>query len=106
MTSIDLTKLDFDDIKTSITDYMESQPNTVDFDWNNTGSVANTVLDLLAYNTMYYAFYSSMLINESYLDTAQRLDSIISLAKPFYFVTKSCRKRNKKIKKRRKIQSF
>ena len=83
MTSIDLTKLDFDDIKTSITDYMQSQPNTVGFDWNNTGSIANTVLDLLAYNTMYYAFYSSMLINESYLDTAQRLDSIISLAKPF-----------------------
>ena len=66
MTSIDLTNLDFDEIKTSITDYMQSQPNTIGFDWNSTGSIANTVLDLLAYNTMYYAFYSSMLINESW----------------------------------------
>jgi len=77
-----LTELDFTEVKSNLAEYMQSKENTLDFDWTADGSVANTVLDLLAYNTMYYAFYSNMLINESFLDTAQRLDSIISLSKP------------------------
>ena len=77
---IQLGKLNFDDIKSSIKQFLESQ-SELDYDFN--GSIISNVVDLLAYNTMYYAFYSNMLINESFLDSAQRLDSLISLVKPF-----------------------
>lgn len=81
MTNINLTELDFDGIKNNLSTYMKSQSNTLDFDWD--GSISNTLLDLLSYNTMYYAFYSNMLVNESFIDTAQRIESIISLSRPF-----------------------
>ncbi len=77
---IKLGSLDFDEIKSNLKSYMQNQSDlSIDFD----GSIANTVLDLLAYNTMYYAFYSNMLINESFIQSAQRPESLISLVKPF-----------------------
>ena len=79
---IQLGKLNFDDIKSSIKQFLQSQP---DLDYDFDGSIISTIVDLLAYNTLYYAFYSNMLINESFLDSAQRLDSLISLVKPFGF---------------------
>ena len=46
-----------------------------------------TLLNVLAYNTYYYAFYATMVSNEVYLDSAQRTDSVVSLTKPVgYFV--------------------
>ena len=77
---IQLGKLNFDEIKNSIRTFLQSQ-SELDYDFD--GSIISTVVDLLAYNTLYYAFYSNMLINESFLDSAQRLDSLISLVKPF-----------------------
>jgi hypothetical protein len=77
---IQLGNLNFDDIKNSIKSYMEDQS---ELDFNFDGSIASTMLEMLAYNTMYYAFYSNMLINESYLSSAQRVESVISLVKPF-----------------------
>ena len=77
---IKLGSLDYDEIRSSIKDFMQSQSD-LGFDFD--GSIAATTLDLLAYNTLYYAFYSNMLINESFLESAQRLESVISLVKPF-----------------------
>ena len=77
---IQLGKLNFDDIKSSIKNFLQSQS---DLDYDFDGSIVSTIVDLLSYNTLYYAFYSNMLINESFLDSAQRLDSLISLVKPF-----------------------
>jgi hypothetical protein len=80
-----LGKLNFEDIKTSLTGYLKNQDTLKDFNFE--GSVIQTLINLLAYNTYYYAFYSNMVSNEVYLDSAQRLDSLISLAKPLgYFV--------------------
>jgi len=81
--TIQLGRMDFDEIRSSIKEFMESQGNEIGFNFN--GSIAATVLDLLSYNTMYYAFYSNMLINESFIDSAQRIESLISLVKPFGF---------------------
>ena len=80
-TNIQLGEMDFNEIRTNIKTFMETQGGDIDFDFN--GSIAATILDLLAYNTMYYAFYSNMLINESFMGSAQRIESIISLVKPF-----------------------
>lgn len=80
-----LGKLNFDEIKQSLTSYLKSQDTLKDFNFE--GSVIQTLINLLAYNTYYYAFYSNMVSNEIYLDSAQRLDSLISLTKPLgYFV--------------------
>ena len=75
-----LTKLNFDEIKSSLTDFLKNQ--TVFSGFNFEGTVIQTVIDLLAYNTYYYAFYSNMIANEAFLDTARRPTSIISLLKP------------------------
>jgi len=80
-----LGKINFDDVKKSITDYLKAQDSLKDFNFE--GSVIQTLINVLAYNTYYYAFYSNMVANESFLDSAQRLDSLISLTKPLgYFV--------------------
>jgi len=75
-----LTKLNFDEIKSSLTNFLRNQ--TVFSGFNFEGTVIQTVIDLLAYNTYYYAFYSNMIANEAFLDTARRPTSIISLLKP------------------------
>lgn len=80
MTSPDLSKLNFSDIKTSLTDYLKNQSLFVGYNFE--GSALQTIVDLLAYNTYYYAFYSSMITNELFLDSAKRAASIVSLVKP------------------------
>jgi len=80
-----LGNLNFDDIKDSLKTYLKNQDNLKDFNFE--GSVLQTLLNVLAYNTYYYAFYSNMVANEVFLDSAQRIDSIISLVKPLgYFI--------------------
>jgi hypothetical protein len=81
----DLGKINFSDIKTSITNYLKNQDSLKDFNFE--GSVMQTLINTLAYNTYYYAFYGNMVANESFLDSAQRIDSLISLTKPLgYFI--------------------
>ena len=79
-TTPDLTKLNFSDIKTSLTDYLKNQ--SVFSGYNFEGSTIQTIIDLLSYNTYYYAFYSNMISSEIFLDSAQNVNSIISLVKP------------------------
>jgi hypothetical protein len=84
-TTPDLGKINFNDIKQSITAYLKNQDTLKDFNFE--GSVIQTLINTLAYNTYYYAFYGNMVANESFLDSAQRIDSLISLTKPLgYFV--------------------
>ena len=77
---VNIGSIDFNDIKTSLTNYLKTQDNIKDFNFQ--GSIIQTIVNLLSYNTYYYAFYSNMLANEMFLDTAQREESIISLLKP------------------------
>jgi hypothetical protein len=80
-----LGSLNFEEIKESLKNYLKNQDNLRDFNFE--GSVMQTILNALAYNTYYYAFYANMVANETFLDSAQRIDSIISLSKPLgYFV--------------------
>jgi len=77
---INLGKIDYDQISTSLTNFLKNQE--VLKDYNFRGSVIQSVISLLAYNTLYYALYSNMLANEMFLDTAQREESVVSLLKP------------------------
>lgn len=73
-----VTELDFDLIKTSLKDYLKAQDQFTDYDFE--GSAMSILLDTLAYNTHYNAYYTNMISNEMFLDTATLRDSVVSLA--------------------------
>lgn len=91
----DLTKIDFSDIKSSLTDYLKNQ--TTFSGYNFEGSAIQTIIDLLAYNTYYYAFYSNLLASEVFLDSAQRTKSIVSLVKPLGYTVPGLKSAQAKI---------
>ena len=75
-----LGNLEFSEIKNSLTNYLKNQ--SIFAGYNFDGTALQTLIDLLSYNTFYYAYYANMINAESFLDSAQKLDSIISLCKP------------------------
>jgi len=88
-TYLRVTEVDFADIKTNLKNYLRSQTQFNDYDFE--GSNMSTLLDVLAYNTHYNAFYTNMLANEMFLDTAQQRDSVVSRAKELGYLTRSAR---------------
>ena len=72
------TNLDFDQIKTSIKDYLRANTTFSDFDFD--GSNFSVLIDTLAYNTYITAFNSNMIVNESFLDSATLRENVVSLA--------------------------
>ncbi len=72
------TNLDFDQIKTSIKDYLRANSTFTDFDFE--GSNFSILIDTLAYNTYITAFNSNMIVNESFLDSATLRENVVSLA--------------------------
>ena len=88
-TYLRVTEVDFADIKTNLKAYLRSQTQFNDYDFD--GSNMSTLLDVLSYNTHYNAFYTNMLANEMFLDTAQQRDSVVSRAKELGYLTRSAR---------------
>lgn len=74
-----VTELDFSEIKTNLKNFLRDQSEFSDFDFEAAG--INVLLDILAYNTHYMAFYNNMIANEMFLDTALLRDSVVSHAK-------------------------
>jgi hypothetical protein len=89
MSQIDVTELDFSKIKQSIKDYISDQDEFKDYNFQ--GSVVNLLLDMLAYNSYQNAFYTSMVGNEMFLDSAQLRDSVVSRAKMLDYIPASVR---------------
>ena len=81
------TNLDFDQIKTSIKDYLRSNSNFTDFDFE--GSNFSVLIDILAYNTYITSFNSNMVVNESFLDSATVRENVVSLARNIGYVPRS-----------------
>ena len=81
------TNLDFDQIKTSIKDYLRANSTFTDFDFE--GSNFSVLIDTLAYNTYITAFNSNMIVNESFLDSATLRENVISLAGNIGYVPRS-----------------
>lgn len=78
-TYLEVSELDFDEIRSNLKTFMQSQSQLQDYDFD--GSVMATLLDVLSYNTHYNAYYLNMVANEMFLDTAQQRDSVVSRAK-------------------------
>tara|TARA_B100001939_G_scaffold64626_1_gene53490 strand:- start:1436 stop:3331 length:1896 start_codon:yes stop_codon:yes gene_type:complete len=81
------TNLDFDQIRTSIKDYLRANSTFTDFDFE--GSNFSTLIDTLAYNTYITAFNSNMIVNESFLDSATLRENVISLARNIGYIPRS-----------------
>jgi len=82
--SLKVTELDFDQIKQNLKTFLKSQSEFTDYDFE--GSGLSVLLDILAYNTHYQAYYLNMIANEAFLDTALLRDSVISHAKVLGYV--------------------
>ena len=87
MPYVQLSNLDFADIKTALKEYLRSQTEFTDFDFE--GSVWSNLLDVLAYNTYYTAFNTNMVVNETFLDSATLRDNVVALAKQLGYTPKS-----------------
>ena len=82
-----VSNLDFEDIKTSLKDYMRAQSDFTDYDFE--GSALSTIIDTLAYNTYYTAFNTNMVVNELFIDSATLRDNVIAIAKQLGYRPKS-----------------
>jgi hypothetical protein len=84
---INVTELDFDNIKSNLKNFLKGQDQFQDYDFE--GSAMSVLLDVLAYNTHYNALYNNMAINEMFLDSARKRNSIVSLAKMLGYTPRS-----------------
>ncbi len=86
---LNVTELDFDDIKDNLKVFLKAQSEFKDYDFE--GSGMSTLLDTLAYNTHYLSFNANMLANEMFLDSASLRSSIVSHAKTLGYEVTSAR---------------
>jgi len=87
MPLINFSNLDFDQIKTTLKDYLRSNPNFTDYDFE--GSNLSTILDVLAYNTYITSYNANMVANEVFIDSATLRENVISLARNIGYVPRS-----------------
>ena len=81
------TSLDFEQIKAQIKDFLRSNSNFSDFDFE--GSNFSVLIDTLAYNTYINAFNANLVVNESFLDSATVRENVVSLARNIGYVPRS-----------------
>ena len=84
---LNVTTLDFDTIKTNLKTFLKSQTEFQDYDFE--GSGLNVLMDILAYNTHYNAYYLNMIANESFMDSAVLRNSVVSHAKRIGYTPRS-----------------
>jgi len=87
MPLVNFTNLDFDQIKTSIKDYLRSNSNFTDYDFE--GSNLSVLIDTLAYNTYISSYNANMISNEVFIDSATLRENVVSLARNIGYVPRS-----------------
>ena len=87
MPLVNFANLDFDQIKTSIVDYLRSNSNFTDYDFE--GSNLSQIVDVLAYNTYITSYNANMVSNEVFLDSATLRENVVSLARNIGYVPRS-----------------
>jgi len=83
------TNLDFSSLRTQIKEYLRSNSNFTDFDFE--GSNFSTLIDLLAYNSYITSFNTNMAVNEAFIDSATVRENVVSLARNIGYVPRSKR---------------
>lgn len=87
MVLVNFTNLDFDQIKQSLVDYVRSNSNFTDYDFE--GSNLSIIIDTLAYNTYISAYNANMVTNEVFIDSATLRENVVSLARNIGYVPTS-----------------
>jgi len=87
MALVNFTDLDFDQIKTSLRDYLKENSNFTDYDFE--GSNLSNILDVLAYNTYISSYNANMISNEVFLDSATLRENVVALARNIGYTPKS-----------------
>lgn len=87
MTKINITELDFFEIKENLKTFLKQQNEFKDYDFD--GSGLQVLLDLLSANTYYNSIYQNMVMNESFIDTAILRESVVSKAKALGYTPRS-----------------
>ena len=87
MSLINFTNLDFDQIKKSLKDYIQSNSDFTDYDFE--GSNLSTILDVLAYNTYITSYNANMISNEVFIDSATLRENVVALARNIGYVPRS-----------------
>jgi hypothetical protein len=82
-----VSELDFDRIKANLKTFLQGQSEFSDYDFE--GSALSVLLDLLAYNTHYNAVYTNLAVNEMFLDSARKRNSVVSLSKMLGYLPQS-----------------
>lgn len=84
---LNVTLLNHEDIKSSLIDFLKSTNEFSDFDYD--GSAINTIIDLLTRDTVYTAYLANMLANESFIDSAQLRQNVVSHAQKLSYTPRS-----------------
>ena len=87
MSLINFTNLDFNEIKTTLRDYIQSNSDFTDYDFE--GSNLSTILDVLAYNTYITSYNANMISNEVFIDSATLRENVVALARNVGYVPRS-----------------
>ena len=87
MSLVNFTNLDFEDIKTTLKEYLKSNSNFTDYDFE--GSNLSSILDVLAYNTYITSYNANMVANEVFIDTATLRENVIALARNIGYTPRS-----------------
>ena len=88
-TKLNISQLDFDNIKANLKRYLSNQNQFKDYDFEGSGMAV--LLDLLSYNTHYLSYHANIAANEMFIDTADLRNSIVSLAKALGYTPNSPR---------------
>jgi len=86
-TNLNVTELDFDQIKQNLKNYLKQQDEYTDHDFE--GSGLSVLLDVLAYNTHYNALNAHYSLNEAFLDSAQIRGNVVTRAKLLGYTPRS-----------------
>lgn len=86
--SINVSELDFANIKKNLINYFKTS-NTPFKDWDYTGSNLNVLIDVLSHNTHYNAMLAHLSINETFIDSAQLRQNVVSAAKLIGYTPRS-----------------
>ena len=87
MPLVNFSTLDFDQVKISLKDYLRSNSNFTDYDFE--GSNLSTILDVLAYNTYITSYNANMETNEVFIDSATLRENVVSLARNIGYLPRS-----------------
>ena len=87
MALVNFTDLDFDQIKTSLKDYLKENSNFTDYDFE--GSNLSNILDVLAYNTYISSYNANMVSNEVFIDSATLRENVVALARNIGYTPRS-----------------